>query len=147
MLLSKSCEYGIRATLYLATLRENSYVSIRDISDELNISFHFLTKIFQQLTQAGLLRSLRGPRGGIALARPANQITLLDLVRAIDGDGLFTQCVLGLPGCGEEKPCPLHRDWTVEREHLHTLFAGMTLEEVAERIDVYDFRLKALVRA
>ena len=66
MLLSKSTEYGIRATLYLTSLKQDGYVSIRAISDELDISFHFLTKIFQKLTQAGLLQSFRGPRGADA---------------------------------------------------------------------------------
>src|SRR5690625_7578709 len=86
----------MRATLHLATLKSDGYVSIRAISEELDISFHFLTKIFQKLTQAGILASFRGPNGGVALARPATRITLLDIVIAIDGPELFTECVLGL---------------------------------------------------
>ena len=144
MLLSKSTEYGIRATLYLTSLKQDGYVSIRAISDELDISFHFLTKIFQKLTQAGLLQSFRGPRGGVALARPATQITLMDLVSAIDGPALFTECVLGLPGCGERKPCPLHEAWGLERERLKALFESATLASMAADLETFDLRLKSI---
>ncbi|RMF65188.1 MAG: Rrf2 family transcriptional regulator [Bacteroidetes bacterium] len=144
-MLSKSAEYGLRATLYLATLQEEGYVSIRDISERLGISFHFLTKIFQKLTQAGLLRSYRGPNGGVALTRGPEDITLYDLVVAIDGPELFTECVLGLPGCGEQKPCPLHEAWAAERERLRTLFAGATLASLATRVRNEQVRLAAEV--
>lgn len=146
-LLSKTCTYGLRAALHLAMLREAGYVSIRTISEELGISFPFLTKIFQQLNQAGLLESLRGPKGGVALTRPSDQITLLDLVIAIDGPALFTECVLGLPGCGEQKPCPLHNAWAEERERLRGVFAQATLADLADDLDTFDFRLKDLEAA
>lgn len=144
MLLSKSCEYGLRATLYLVTLKREGYVSIREISEELDISFHFLTKIFQKMTQAGLLESFRGPNGGIMLARPAGQITLRDIVLAIDGPDLFRECVLGLPGCGNERPCPMHSRWAVERERIEAMFGRTTLAEMGDNIEAYDFRLKSL---
>ena len=145
MLLSKSCEYGIRATLHLATLKREGYVSIREISEELEISFHFLTKIFQKMTQAGLLESFRGPNGGIMLARPQSQITLLDIVLAIDGPDLFRECVLGLPGCGNQKPCPMHERWATERQRLEAMFGRTTLAEMSENIETYEFRLKSLL--
>ena len=144
MLLSKSAEYGIRATLYLNSLKQNGYVSIRAISDELDISFHFLTKIFQKLTQAGLMQSFRGPNGGVALARPASEITLKDLVSAIDGPALFTECVLGLPGCGERKPCPLHEAWGEERDRLKTIFENATLAAMTADLETFGLRLKVV---
>lgn len=144
MLLSKSCEYGIRASLYLASLERDQYVSIRDIGEKLDISFHFLTKIFQRLTQAGLMRSFRGPNGGIALARSASEITLRDLVIAIEGPELFTECVLGLPGCGEREPCPLHASWGGVREQLETMFASESLADFAKQIKEENLRLTML---
>ena len=65
MILSNSAEYAVRAIVLLGTLESRRYHSIRDISDELDISFHFLTKVFQKLTLAGMLESLRGPKGGV----------------------------------------------------------------------------------
>ena len=143
MLLSNGCEYGLRAALYLASLEEETYVSIRQIGEALDISPSFLTKVMQQLTKAGLMQSLRGPKGGVALAQPAEDILLKDLVVAIDGPALFRECVLGLPGCGEEKPCPLHDRWATERERLERLFERMSLADLAERIRTSDLRLKA----
>ena len=132
MLLSKSCEYGIRAALYVALQTgQRDFVPIRQIADDLGISFHFLTKILQQLTSKNLMVSFRGPKGGIALARPASEITLMELVVAIDGPGLFEQCVLGLPDCSDEKPCPLHQQWSELRAAISETFQTTLLDELA----------------
>ncbi|HKL88947.1 MAG TPA: Rrf2 family transcriptional regulator [Salinibacter sp.] len=131
-MLSKSCEYGLRASLYLASLEQEGYVSIGTISEELDISFPFLTKIFQKLNDAGLLDSRRGPNGGVALTLPAEEITLYEIVVAIDGDDLFEECVLGLPGCGEAEPCPLHEQWADERDRVENMFQNTTLAELPE---------------
>jgi Rrf2 family protein len=141
MLLSKACEYGLRAALYLASIDEDGYVSIRTISDKLDISFPFLTKIFQQLNEAGLLKSHRGPSGGVAFTKPTDAITLYEVVVAIDGEKLFEECVLGLPNCGEDKPCPIHDRWAEERSRLEHMFKHNTLADMATRIKDFDVRL------
>ena len=147
MLLSKSCEYGLRAMLYLGSLGDDAeggeaggtsvdpaqeYISIQTISDNLGIGFSFLTKVFQQLNEAGLLTSKRGPGGGVALTRSPDAISLYEIVVAIDGDDLFHECVLGLPGCGEAEPCPLHAHWTEERDRMKSTFQATTLSEVPD---------------
>lgn len=137
-MLSKSCEYGLRASLYLASLNQEGYVSINTVSEELDISFAFLTKIFQKLNDADLLASQRGPEGGVALTRPGDEISLYEIVTAIDGEDLFTECVLGLPGCGEATPCPLHEAWVQDRRRMETMFRNATLTELP------DVRLAAL---
>ncbi len=142
MLLSKSCEYGLRAVLYLVTLKSEGFVSIKQISEQLDISFHFLTKILQKLTQEGILHSFRGPNGGVALALPAASVTLLDIVLAIDGPELFTDCVLGLPECGNSTPCPLHEAWTEQRDRLKNLFGAATLAYTAGQIESRGLRLQ-----
>lgn len=131
-MLSKSCEYGLRAALYLASLDREGYVPIRTISDELGISFPFLTKIFQQLNEAGLLTSHRGPNGGVALTKTPGEIPLYDIVVAIDGRDLFEECVLGLPGCGDAEPCPLHDQWSEEKERIEQVFRDRTLADLPE---------------
>ncbi len=134
-MLSASCKYAIRAVVHLASNGhvERNYASIRVIAEKLDLSFYFLTKILQGLTQSGLLESSRGPQGGVALARDPAEITLLEVLRSIDGDGLFRECVLGLPECGGKNPCPLHNQWAVQRGKLEQLFAGTTLKELSER--------------
>lgn len=133
MILSKSCVYGLRAGLYLATVKKGSYVSISDMSKKLDISFHFLTKTLQQLTAIGLLESYKGPNGGVRLTDEGRKATLADIILAIDGDGLFTDCALGLPGCGSEKPCPMHDKWVVVREGMEAMLKNTGLTGMAER--------------
>ena len=142
MLLSKSCEYGLRAVIYLVVNNgEESYMSIKKISDSLDIPYHFLTKTLQKLTQQDILESYRGPKGGVALARPAGEISVKDIVVAIDGQAIFEECVLGLPGCGDEKPCPLHDQWATTRNQLNSVFESMTLSSLAHQIETSDVRL------
>jgi Rrf2 family transcriptional regulator, iron-sulfur cluster assembly transcription factor len=131
--LSKSCIYGVQAAIYIAALPKNEYVSIQHVAAELNISFHFLTKVLQTLTQKGLMVSYRGPNGGIALAQPATAITLADVISAIDGAGIFTDCILSLPDCSHAQPCPLHEQWSQMRGDLSTMCASLTLNVLAER--------------
>ena len=147
MLLSRACEYGLRAALYLAATADSAYVPIRTVSDALGIPYPFLAKIVQTLGQHGVLASSRGPNGGIALARPAAQIPLREIVVAIDGEGVFTECVLGLPGCGEQKPCPLHERWGPTRAQLDQMFDDVTLEDLAARIRSTEFRIATLLPA
>lgn len=144
MLLSKSCEYAIRTALHLAAAGSASYTAVREISSALNIPYHFLAKTVQTLIQAGLFESMRGPHGGIALARPADQIRLEEIVLAVDGPAVFRECVLGLPGCGDRKPCPLHDQWAPARDQVHRMFAEATLADTAEQIQSGEFRLSFL---
>lgn len=143
-MLSKSCEYGLRALLYLAAEEQSGYVSVKTISGRLDISFAFLGKIFQSLNDAGLTVSRRGPRGGVGLARDPETITLYDVVAALDGEALFTECVLGLPGCGDATPCPLHDSWVQQRDQIELLFRRATLAEAAEETRTQNYRLAAL---
>lgn len=145
MIFSKACNYGVRAALYVATRDRQEFVSIREISENLNISFHFLTKILQTLTQSGIMTSFRGPRGGVALAKADREISLLEIVRAIDGESLFTDCILGLNNCGEEKPCPLHNQWITIRQNIHDLLESTSLHQVSLDISHNGFRLTDLM--
>ena len=130
MLLSKSCKYGLRASVLLAALEHDSYVSIRDLSSELDISFHFLTKIFQKLNAAGLLDSKKGVNGGVKLSIPANRITFMDIVVAIDGTCSMNACILGLPGCGEKRPCPMHDQWSAIKSGLLNMMHKVTISDL-----------------
>jgi Rrf2 family transcriptional regulator, iron-sulfur cluster assembly transcription factor len=133
MLLSKSCVYGLRAALYLASKGEGEFTPIKRMSEKLDLSFHFLTKILQQLTADGLLESFKGPKGGVKLARSADKITLIDIVLAIDGPDMLTQCALGLPGCGLKNPCPLHDQWAETRDKIRDMLQQTTLTDLADK--------------
>ncbi|SMO48457.1 RrF2 family transcriptional regulator [Fodinibius sediminis] len=143
MLLSKSCVYGLRATLLLASNQNGNYTSIKELSEKLDISFHFLTKILQQLTAVDLMESLKGPKGGVRLSKSGEEITLLDIVIAIDGEDLLTECALGLPGCGIEKPCPLHDMWASTRDEIREMLESTSLTQMANKGKKMNLRITA----
>ena len=126
----------------MASLKHpDQYVSIRHIADDLNISFYFLTKTLQILTRNGIMTSYRGAKGGVALAKPASDITLMDIVDAIDGIESFRNCILELHSCGDENPCPLHAYWGESRNRIRCIFENTSLAELGERIKKDGLRL------
>lgn len=142
--LSKATVYGLRALVYMASERERSgYVSIGEIAEKLNISFHFLTKTFQTLTQQGILESYRGPNGGVTLTKPADQVFLTDIVHVLEGKDFFDKCLLGLPGCGMEAPCPVHDFWKEAKRAMKEEFDNTSLAELGEKVTDERFRLVA----
>ena len=141
--LSKSCVYGLRAVVYVASFAsERKFVPIHEIASELNLSFHFLTKILQQLTEAGLMISYRGPNGGIALAREPGHISLYDVVRAIDGEDLFTSCALGLSECNDKRPCPLHEMWKQRGSDIRSALQNASLASLRDPVLRSQLRLR-----
>ncbi len=105
-------------------------MSVKEIAEHTDVSFHFLGKILQSLTQQGLLVSYKGPKGGIQLAKSPDEITVIQVVEAIDGLGVLKQCVLGLPNCGEGKPCALHEQWGPIRAEIGDMFQGKSIAEL-----------------
>jgi len=85
MKISRSAEYALIAAGYIADNHQDGAILATKISNEYGVSVGYLLKILQQLVRAGVLRSKRGPRGGFALARPPEHITLLQLIEALDG--------------------------------------------------------------
>ena len=133
-MLSAGCEYGIRAVLYLQSVGSDRPMPVAEIARETNISPSFLAKIVQRLVAAGLLVTGKGPGGGVRLARSATEITLLDVVRAIDGLEFKSRCVLGFPNCNDEVPCPVHHHWGPLREEMADMFESSSLKEFAEKM-------------
>ena len=146
MLLSSRCEYALRATLHLATLPTGAFAPVREISARLGIPQPFLSKIAQTLAQAGVVTALRGPGGGLALARPADALPLVAIVEAIDGPEIFEGCVMGLPGCGVQAPCPLHDAWVPIRERLRALFQTTSVAAAVADLDAHGLRLADVLR-
>lgn len=145
MRLPKTCIYAIQASLYLTTRRSTQrYVPLRVIAEDLNISYHFLTKILQTLTAAGILTSYRGPNGGVGLDAAPEEVSVMRIIIALDHGDLFEKCLLGLPGCGESKPCPLHEEWEEARARLRAGFETITLASMAAEIEAGTLRLTSI---
>ncbi len=135
LLFSKSCEYALQAALFLARHRDRSPILLREISDSLYIPYHVLSKTMQNLAKNGLLISNKGMNGGFALSRHPSEILLKDIVHAIDGDELFTRCVLGFPKCGDRNPCPVHNQWTKAKDSILEMLYERNLDELSQNLD------------
>lgn len=139
---SKTISYAIQALAYLTIhSEEREYIPISEIADNLSIPYHFLKKILADLSQNGILQSHRSSKGGVKLAKQARKILLLDIITLFDGSGVFNECIIGLPNCGDAKPCPLHSSWAVERNRLRLLFSTTNLADLAKRVEQRGYRI------
>jgi len=132
MFLSRSCEYAIQAVLCVAQQQGSDFVPIRKIAEQTELSYHFLGKILQTLTKKGLLKSYKGPHGGIILARSADEIKLIEIVDAVDGLDFYNRCLIGLPNCGKDQPCRVHPQWGKIREEIFRMFDNTTIAMLIE---------------
>lgn len=111
---------------------KNKNVELSEIAEEQEIPKHFLSKILQLLVKHKLLESMKGPTGGFKLSRPSKEVTLIEVVEAIDGLDIFSQCGIGFRECDETDPCVIHDDYKKIRERVYHLFKNKTLEGLRE---------------
>ena len=134
MIYSKPCEHAIRALVFLARFPDQGAVQGTEIAKGEGLPAPVLGKVLQELVRKGLLESRRGPGGGFRLARNSQLITLRDVVAAIDGLDQFAECAVGLEGCSDNSPCPLHDTWKGLRTQLMTSLETTTLDEMAAAV-------------
>jgi Rrf2 family transcriptional regulator, iron-sulfur cluster assembly transcription factor len=139
-MLSRACGYAVRACVFLARRHDDSFVPVREIGQALDISSSFCRRSSASSPGPASSTHAGDLPAESALARAAADVNVRDIIVAIDGDALFTSCVLGLPGCGVEKPCPLHREWSRMRAEIEASFQAMTLEVLAEKSGCRDSR-------
>ncbi|MEE8423642.1 MAG: Rrf2 family transcriptional regulator [Thermodesulfobacteriota bacterium] len=135
-MLSRACEYAIQAAIYMAKKPRREYTLIREISKELNIPHHFLGKIMQSLVKKGIMISHKGPKGGLALSKKASEISMLDVVTAIDGSDFTSRCIIGLKKCEDTSKCPLHITWCDKRENLKEMFSAESLAKLVKDLEL-----------
>lgn len=133
MMFSRSAEYAVRAMVFLAGQPSGRLTGAKEIAESEGIlPAPFLWKILHSLARQKLIRSFKGVHGGYELARPAAEITLEDIINAMDGEELTSACILGLPECSEVNPCPLHTSWKEVRAHLTGMMEQTSLADLAE---------------
>lgn len=118
MKLTRGGEYGIRGVLYLAHQDNGKISMLSAIAKAQDVPPRFLAKIFQALAKAGIVRSHRGAKGGFSLARPAAEITIKDVVEAIEGPIYLNVCLVGPGECTRDKICPMHVVWEEAQEKM-----------------------------
>lgn len=119
MQITRQADYALRTILYLARKNTNELISTRKIAEDMFIPTSFLAKIVSQLSVAGLIHTSRGTHGGVSLAKPADSITMHDIVVAIDGPIHLNECTREDCDCPFGETCPIHEVW-LEAETLLT---------------------------
>ncbi len=131
-MLSNTCKYAVRALIYLGKhSSDGAKIGIKKISADLIIPTPFLGKILQNLVKQKILVSTKGPNGGFGLGKRTDEISLYDIVRIVDGDDFFRNCLIGLQPCAthesNEKPCPVHSRFGPIRSQLLLFYQETTI--------------------
>ncbi|MFN0051894.1 MAG: RrF2 family transcriptional regulator [Planctomycetales bacterium] len=127
-MLSQTVEYALRAAVYLAD-QSSQPRTTEQIAEITCVPQAYLSKVMQGLARAGLVKSLRGVHGGFVLARRPDQMTILEVVNAVDPIQRIRTCPLGLSTHGVNL-CPLHRRLDAALSSVEQAFAGTTLAEI-----------------
>ncbi len=134
---SKACEYGIRATLYIAmNSLDDKRVSLRNIAGKIDSPKAFTAKILQQLVHHDIIHSVKGATGGFEIQKQKlSGITLAQIISAIDGDHIFHGCVMGLTVCDESHPCPAHLNYEKIRSQLKTMLDTTSIYDLSHGLE------------
>lgn len=130
MRLSTSARYSLRALSDLCTCPENDPVSVSDISSRQNIPLTYLEQLFGKLRRAGILDSVRGSQGGYMLARPADDITIADILQALGEPVIFGSCQTD-KGCENAVTCPTFNLWRKVKGSVDEILRTTTLDDIA----------------
>jgi Rrf2 family protein len=139
MRLTAKSEYGLLAMIDLACRVDRGPVSAREISDRQGIPAKYLEQLFVGLRKAGLVGAVRGAHGGFALQRPATQITVLDVVEALEGSLRPTVCDGGkAAACGRGDACAAASVWDRATSAVRDVLESTTLASLARAQEVLD---------
>lgn len=133
MKLTRAGEYGIRGMLYLAMQPQDRVTLLSEISNTQNIPESYLSKIFQILTRAGLVRSHRGFKGGYTLGLPSEEITIKDIIEGIEGPIALNRCAIEDSTCSEDADCLIQDVWKDAQNAMIGVLEGTTLADLVEK--------------
>jgi len=114
---------------------DNGLVRIQDIAERQGVSIKYLEKLIRKLKDAGFIKSKRGPRGGHALARPASEIPMGEVVRVLEGDDSLVECRSGLDGCDRIEVCLTRRLWCEAAEAMYERLNSFTLADMLADVE------------
>ncbi|MEW5743869.1 MAG: Rrf2 family transcriptional regulator [Nitrospirota bacterium] len=130
MEITRESDYAIRCVLYLSG-KPGDIVMVDEIAREMEIPKSFLAKILQKLNKSGLVKSYRGIKGGFQLARSPREVTLLDVVEAVEGPVALNSCVIDKSVCGRSSTCGVHHVWADVRADFREILKKYTFERLA----------------
>ncbi len=130
MEISRRTDYGVRVITDLAGLPSGQRTSTQEIAARQNVPGPFLAKIISSLSLAGLVVTQRGARGGVSLARPPSEISLLQVVEALEGPVQLNRCVVQPDACPQNSHCPVHPVWVQAQRQLTELLGVATFDDL-----------------
>jgi len=133
MELTRKGEYAIRGIIYLAGQPSGKMALISEIAESTDVPQTFLAKIFQSFAKQGLVNSYRGTGGGFTLSRPASQITLREIVEAVEGPILPNRCLIGRGACERDSICNVHPVWKRIQGEVVGILDSVTIADLAKR--------------
>ncbi|HXI00768.1 MAG TPA: Rrf2 family transcriptional regulator [Sphingobacteriaceae bacterium] len=134
---SKTCEYAMRAVFFIAhRTASGGKVGLKEIADGISSPEYFLAKILQDLSKRGIVQSTKGPNGGFYIDSENLKRPLSQVVEAVDGNGIFIGCGLGLKYCSESNPCPLHNQFKEIRNQIYQMLSTTTIGEFNEDLNL-----------
>jgi Rrf2 family protein len=143
---SRTFGYALRAVVYLAThTQPGSRIGLQELSAGLDVPHHFLGKIMQDLVRHGVIHSAKGPSGGFYPTVRTAETRLIEVLRITDGQAPFNTCVLGIKYCNAERPCPLHREFSIYREGLLRILSEKSIGDLARSIEGGDTFLSGVL--
>jgi len=131
MYLSNTSKYTIRILAYMVNHKNESLISAKSLSENLNIPYKFLTKIMTELVSVGFIESIRGREGGYRFLKKASQITVSDILALFNDSIKDEVCILGIDTCDAENKCALHDKWITSKLQLQKMFRESTIESIA----------------
>lgn len=134
---SKKCEYAIKASIFIAkeSLKQKR-TNLKAIASTIGSPVVFTAKILQDMVRAEIIVSIRGATGGFEMTnQQVQKLTLADIVRAIDGEGVFYHCVLGLEHCSDTNPCPVHRTYKSIRSTTNKMLEETLIQTLAQEVE------------
>ncbi|MDY6836249.1 MAG: Rrf2 family transcriptional regulator [Chloroflexota bacterium] len=133
MKVSTKARYAIRAMLELAIYEREGPMLIRDISQRTGVSEQYLEQLFTRLRTAGLVRSIRGARGGFCLVKSPDQVKISDIVQAMEGSIAPVECVDDTDVCSRVSSCATREVWVAMKEAIDKTLNSLTLQDLARR--------------
>lgn len=124
-------DYAARVVFHLASLGDDARVQVKDIADRRLMPAPFVRRVVARLAAAGILRTVRGSGGGVRLGRPAAGISLLDVVRAMEGGIVLNRCVSDPGACPFSDACPVQRAWCDATRRLEEQLGGVTFADLS----------------
>lgn len=131
MKLNTTTQHAIRVMSHMAKNDGIFFYNAKNISKELSIPYKYLTRIMAQLVNANIITSTRGREGGYSLTKDAEQINIIDILKAVDEDVVDDSCLLGTGSCNANKKCAMHDKWKEPKKAMLTMFKKTSLKDIS----------------